>query len=261
MTATTTLDTSRADVPLPRLLMVELRKSVDTLAGRWMLILVAIATVIADLIAVLIFRLGHQSIALSHFMYAQNKVSFFIAVLAALMATSEWTQRTGVTTFVLVPARWKTVLAKSLAALVLGTAAFVFSVVLGALLAAPSGGWDLSAVELFNRWISQLISVFQGLAFGFLFLNSAGALVAYFSILVIMKVASPAIAIWSGLSGHETAHSIQKWADLNIASAVLYHSKTWLDGGQWAHLFVSFMVFAGIWLIIGIWRVLTAEVK
>jgi hypothetical protein len=259
---TTTLDTSRADVPLPRLIAVELRKSVDTLAGRWMLILVLIATALADLVAIFVFKAGlHHPIALSHFMYAQNKVSFFIAVLAALMATSEWSQRTGVTTFVLVPARWKTVVAKSLAAVILGTAAFAFSVLLGALLAAPSGGWDLSAVELFNRWVSQLIAVLQGLAFGFLLLNSAGALVMYFSVLVLSKLASPAVLAWAALGGHETAQSVQRWIDLNVASAVLYHSKHWLTGAQWGHLLVSFMVFAGIWLAIGVWRVLTAAVK
>ena len=259
---TTTIDTSRADVPLTRLLVVELRKSVDTLAGRWMLGLVVIATAVADLIAIGIIKgVGHGQIGLSNFMYAQNKVSFFISVLAILMATSEWSQRTGMTTFALVPARWKTVVAKSLAALVLGTAAFLFSVVLGALLAAPSGGWDLSAVELFNRWVSQLIAVFQGLAFGFLLLNSAGALVVYFTVLVIMKVASPTIAVWAAVGNHKSLETTRRWTDLNTASAVLYHSTHWLHGAQWAHLLVAFLVFAGIWLAIGVYRVLNAEVK
>src|SRR5690349_6522397 len=104
--------------PMARLTYVELRKMTDTRAGIWLLFVIAAATFAA---AILRIALGNESehTLQEAFSVAQLPSSVLLPVLAILCVTSEWSQRTALTTFALVTKRPRVVLAKVLAAVVI----------------------------------------------------------------------------------------------------------------------------------------------
>ena len=111
----TDLDLTRPDVSVLRLIGVELRKAVDTQAGRWLLISIGVITLLWDL-----FWLGlpQEAHTVTAFLAAPAILQKpLLAILGVLLATSEWSQRTAMVTFTLVPKRGRTVLAKIAAAL------------------------------------------------------------------------------------------------------------------------------------------------
>lgn len=258
---TTTLDPNRADVPLLRLLSVELRKSVDTLAGRWMLIVIAVLTLLVDLITVSFMNATSMGLNLSTLLWSQKNVMLpIVAAMAILLATSEWTQRTAMVTFTLTPDRWKTIVAKSVVALMLGAGAFLLSLAIGGLLTFAGGHWDLSFQELVPRFLTWLVFLAQALALGFLLLNSAAAIVTFYTIFVLGTfILSPALLFASVKS--ETMAHIWPWVDLYRATFLTYHSKGWPSGEQWGQLLTSAAIWVLLPLAIGVWRVLSAEVK
>jgi hypothetical protein len=258
---TTTIDTTRADVPLLRLIGVELRKSVDTLAGRWMLISIAILTLLVDLVAVAASNAMNVDLRLSALLWSQKNVMLpIVAAMAILLATSEWTQRTAMVSFTLVPDRWKTLVAKSIVALVLGICAYLLSLAIGGLLTIAGGHWDMSFVELMPRFITWVVFLAQGLALGFLFLNSAAAIVTFYTVFVLGTfILSPVLLYASTKS--DFMEAIWPWVDLYRATFLTYHSNGWPSGELWAQLASAAAIWVGLPLAIGAWRVLHAEVK
>jgi ABC-2 type transport system permease protein len=113
MTAVT-LDLSQSrTIPFGRLLAVELRKAVDTRAGRWLLI--ATAVVIAVTVAIVFAVVLTQDLSSSFrdFMLAVNvPMGVFLPILGVMTVTSEWSQRTGLVTFTQVPSRLTVIAAK-----------------------------------------------------------------------------------------------------------------------------------------------------
>jgi hypothetical protein len=257
----TKLDTTRADVPFVRLINVELRKAVDTLAGRWMLIIIGVLTVLVDLIAVASLNAMNLELRLSTLLWSQKNVMLpIVAALAILLATSEWTQRTAMVTFTLTPERWKTLAAKSIVALALGAGAFLLSLAIGSLLTLTGGNWDLSFAELTPRFLTWLVFLAQALALGFLFLNSAAAIVTFYTIFVLGTFILSPILAFASVKSDAVAH-LWPWIDLYRATFLTYHSKGWPDGEQWGQLLTSSAIWVLLPLAIGVWRVLHAEVK
>src|SRR3954447_16170540 len=98
-------------VPLTRLTSLELRKMFNTRSGFWLMASIAITALLATG-AVILFA-SDDDIKYSTFAAA---IGFPMAVIlpmtAILAVTSEWSQRSGLTTFTLVPHRGRVVLAK-----------------------------------------------------------------------------------------------------------------------------------------------------
>jgi ABC-2 type transport system permease protein len=96
---------------LGRLVAVELRKMIDTRAGFWLLVsnaLIAVASVVVRLI-----WSPAEEQTLAHFFSATvEATSVLLPVLGILAVTSEWSQRTALTTFTLVPRRERVIAAK-----------------------------------------------------------------------------------------------------------------------------------------------------
>ena len=173
---------SLARPPLPRLTRVELRKSADTRAGFWlMLVLVLLAAAVVVLQAVFAEDIDrHFEPLLSS---AIQVVSVILPVLGILLVTSEWSQRTGLTTFALVPQRERVIVAKVIGAAILTLFAVAACVVVAAIGNLFTGGdWSLGAGELGRLTLYELIGMLGGVAFGLAFLNSALAIVMYFVI-------------------------------------------------------------------------------
>ena len=237
---------------LPRLAGVELRKSADTRAGFWLLlviVLLAAALVTVQLIWGEAFE-KHFSPLVST---AVQIISVVLPVLGILLVTSEWSQRTGLTTFALVPQRGRIIVAKTIGATVLTLAAVAACLVVSAIGNAIAGGdWDLGLGELGRYTLFELITMLGGVAFGLAFMNSALAIVMYF----VIPIA------WSILG--ETIPALDKpadWLDLGRPMTTLADSTATMTGTDWAQLATASAVWVGVVLAIGLLRLRRTELK
>ncbi|MEI2777108.1 MAG: ABC transporter permease [Tetrasphaera sp.] len=243
-------------IPLPRLCRVELRKMVDTRAGRWMLIVMsAISLLVAGIN--LIWGSAQDQAFGTYLGLTSLPLMILLPIVGIMAATAEWSQRTGLVTFTLEPRRGRVVGAKVVAGVALGlvvVAAAFAAAALAQLIAIVvrdvSGDWEMPWKVVLGFVIAMTVFVIQGLAFGFSLLNTAVAIVA--SILLP--------TVWSIVSGlSERLNSVAAWLDLNRTIEPMMSGT--LTGEQWAQLGTSSAVWIGIPLAIGTWRVLTREVK
>jgi ABC-type transport system involved in multi-copper enzyme maturation permease subunit len=241
-------------VSISTLVKVELRKMIDTRAGKWLLIAIGAITALI----VLIFLLTADAADKTFFNLMGTTVTpqaFLLPVLGILLVTQEWGQRTGMVTFTLEPHRSRVIGAKIVAAIVFGVAAMVVAILLAALGAVLAGGPDpwagFGLDDLFKIGLLQITGVLQGLAFGLLILNSAGAIVAYFAVPIAFSILTNT---WSALQ------DAAPWIDWGTSSPELY-SGDHLSGEVWAQLLTSGLIWVVLPFLLGLWRVLRAEVK
>jgi hypothetical protein len=243
-------------VPFSRLVRVEARKQVDTLAGRWFLI--TIGLVVATVIGILLFVNGGDHSFMDYLVATSTPLAILLPILGILAATSEWSQRTAMATFALEPRRGRVVGAKVASSLLMSAAAFVVALALAAAghLAATtfrdaSVAWDLNWWLIGGMALMLVVSLLQGVAFGLALLNTPAAIVAY---LVLPMVWSMLGALVSWL------RDAAAWLDMGMTTAPLTMGEA-LTGQEWAKVGVSTAVWVGLPLAIGVWRVLRREVK
>ena len=248
------IDTPVSPVGFGRLVRIETRKQVDTLAGRWFLIVMGLVVAVA--IAVMLFvEQGDHSYS-AYLQASGIPLAIMLPVLGILSATQEWSQRTAMTTFALEPRRGRIVAAKLTSTVLLGLAAVVVAMVLaagGRLIADLRGAqtpWDMDLALIGGATLMMVLFVLQGLAFGLAFLNTPAAIVTYFA----LPTPLPLMTLVSWL---QTAY---QWIDLSVTTAPLTMGDA-LTGEQWAKLAVSVALWIGVPLVIGVWRVLRREVK
>src|SRR4051794_10372044 len=128
-----------------RLVAVELRKLVDTRAGFWLQAAIVALTVLAVIVRCVVRDAAHHTFAALLYV-AVTPAAILLPVAGVLLITSEWSRRTGMITFTLVPVRSRVLSAKLTASLVLALAMLVVSVAVaaaGALVASPDleGTW------------------------------------------------------------------------------------------------------------------------
>jgi len=99
--------------------------------------------------------------------------------------------------------------------------------------------------------ILQVSGVLQGLAFGLLFLNSAAAIVTYF---VLPTAFSILANLWKALE------KAAPWVDLGTSQQPLFGA-TSMSGEQWAQLGTGTLIWVVLPFVVGMVRVLRAEVK
>ena len=235
---------------LTGLARVELRKSADTRAGFWlMLVLVLLAAAVVVLQAVFGEDVDRDFEPLLS--SAIQVVSVILPVLGILLVTSEWSQRTGLTTFSLVPQRERVIVAKVIGAAILTLFAVAACVVVAAIANGFTGGdWSLGAGGLGRFTLYELIGMLGGVAFGLAFLNSALAIVMYFVIPIG----------WSILG--ETISALDKpadWLDLSRPLATLAEGN--MTGTDWAQLGTATAVWVGLVFAIGLLRLRRTELK
>ncbi|WP_114422867.1 ABC transporter permease [Nocardioides houyundeii] len=254
-TASHTLDVSGTRrTPFTRLVSVELRKMADTRAGIWLLAAIALITV--AIILIVFFNTDSSDRTFFNFMGATSTPQgFLLPVLGILLVTSEWNQRTTLTTFTLEPSRVRVIAAKTVAATIFGLGAIVVACLI-ALVAALVGGAndafrDIAADDFGKFAILQLLAVLQGVAFGVLFLNSAAAIVAYF----VLPIAFTVVAQFWG-----TLNEIAAWVDLGTAQVPLFNDGG-MTGEEWAQLGSVTLLWVVLPFAVGLWRVLRSEMK
>ena len=130
---------------LGRLVAVELRKMVNTRAGFWLQLATVALTVVAVIVRSVVGYAADHTFQ-SVLDVGLQPAAILLPVVGILLVTSEWSQRTGLTTFALVPVRSRVLAAKLIASLVLAVATLVMSVAVvaaGVLVASPGvdGTW------------------------------------------------------------------------------------------------------------------------
>lgn len=238
-------------VPFHRLVRVEARKMVDTRAGRWMLIVIAALGAFASA-ALFIWGPDGEQTYENFLSMAATPMILLFPVIGVMAATAEWSQRTGLVTFVLEPRRSRVIGAKIAAGGVLSLAVAAVVALAAVVVNLVAGGtWTMPNSSLPGVVLALLLCVLQGVAFGFAFLNTPLAVVVLF-------VAPNALTMVGGLS--ETFAKIQPWVDFNGAINLLIGGASG-TGEQWAHFSTSVGLWVALPMAIGVWRVMTREVK
>jgi ABC-2 type transport system permease protein len=195
-------------IPFRRLVRVEWAKATDTRAARWLLALVALSTAAMMLAPILAPTRFDQTYA-SYLKVAAVALSILLPVVAILMLTGEWSQRSVFTTFTQEPRRIRVVNAKLAASLVLGLLAAVFGgvvTVAGLGLATASGRAveaDLTAGAITGYLLFVLLNVLAGVALGALLQSSATAIAASFALpaaFALLGAASTLVSDWIDMS-------------------------------------------------------------
>ena len=258
-TATATIDTTRPGIPMSRLVRVELRKLVDTRAGLWLVISIGI---IAILITTGLLIWGDDAFLTYGNMFGLMNIptGFLLPVLAILLVTSEWGQRTGLVTFTLEPHRSRVVVAKLAVSVIAAIGAMLFALAVGAVgnvlagsfHAAPAGEWDMTVAGLANSFLLQFFGMLMGFAFAMLLKNSAAAIVLYFALPTVWSILAQVVP-W-------LRENLQEWADFGFAQAPL-QSGEWATSDEWLRLATSGTLWMIIPLAAGIWLLLRSEVK
>jgi len=249
-----------APIPLSRIVAVELRKSFDTRTGFWLVTGIGIASVLAT-VGVVLFAAPAQ-LTFSTFTLAIGfPLAVILPMIAILSVTGEWSQRTGLTTFTLVPHRGRVVLAKAFVAVSLAMVSMLGAFVVGALgnvvgarVAGVPAVWNLDVVTLFDIVLANVLVVLFGFMLGVLIRGSAGAIVAYFVYAFLMPTVTDLLA-----ANQQWFHDLQPWVDPAIAQHELFHGALTVE--QWSQLGLTSLIWLVVPLLVGLRVLLRSEVK
>jgi ABC-type transport system involved in multi-copper enzyme maturation permease subunit len=231
-----------------RLVAVELRKMVNTRSGFWVPIAVAALTALVSIIASSNHGGNHGTFL--HVLHAASiPGAYLLPVMGVLLICSEYSQRTTLTTYTLVPSRWRVLGAKLGASLIVSTIATVTALLFAVIAAsifghAPGGTGSLPLTIMLQAWLFLTSGMVMGMAFGAAILVSAPAIVGYLLLPVV----------WNGLAGNISwLATPARWLDSDSTLGPLTTQS--LSGTQWAHAAATFALWIGVPLVIGLSRI------
>lgn len=248
-------------IPTTRLVKIELRKMFNTRSGFWMLVSIGVLSVIATG-AVIIFA-PDSAVTYESFATAIGfPMSVILPMIAILAVTSEWSQRSGLTTFTLVPSRGRVIGAKAIATVLvgLGSMAVAFAVgavgnLAGSAIVGVDTVWDVSLVHASQILLGNLVGMAIGFTLGVVLRNSAGAIVGYFVVSLVM----PGILVLLA-QVRSWFEDLQPWIDWNETQVALFEGAT-NTGEEWAMLASTTMIWIVIPLVVGLLSLRRSEVK
>jgi ABC-2 type transport system permease protein len=268
MTATTidrapaqaTTRTTPAPIPFARLFNVELIKMFNTRAGFWLMVSIAASALIAT--ASVIAFAPESAQTYDNFGAAIGiPMALLLPVMAILSVTSEWSQRSGLTTFTLVPHRSRVIWAKLVVSVVLGAVSFGVALAIGALgnivgsgIAGVDTVWDISTGQMATLILANVLNLLIGFMLGVLIRNSPGAIVGYVVYSFVLSSLSLLLANFQ-----HWWEKAQPWLDFNFAQGPLYEGG--LTSREWANLGVSGLIWLVVPLAVGLVMVMRSEVK
>lgn len=255
-----TRTTEHAPIPMGRILGVELRKMFDTRSGFWMLASIGIASLLATA-AVIAFAPDKEQTYATFATAIGFPMAVILPMMAVLSVTSEWSQRSGLTTFTLVPHRGRVILAKGIGAVAVGVASMLLAMGIGAIgnivgtaISGVDTVWNASVTDLAYIVLANVLGLLVGFMLGVLLRSSAAAIVAYFVFSFVLPTLSGLLA-----TGQQWYDDLRPWVDFNYAQSALFNGSP--TGEQWANLGVA----SGIWLVaplvVGLWLLMRSEVK
>jgi ABC-2 type transport system permease protein len=247
-------------VPLTRLVQVELRKSFDTRSGRWLLASLGLAAFLTT--GAIVAWAPTSELAYSQFTLAIGvPMTVILPIIAVLSVTSEWSQRSGLATFTLVPHRGRVVLAKAIAAVLVTIPATAVAYAVGALgnligatLADVPTVWDQSLVDVGYFAAGQTLLLLVGFVLGALIRNSSGAIVAY----MLYGFVVPGLLAFLAFNQDWFADA-RPWLDAKYNQDALLSGQ--LAGDGWSHLAVTSLVWLVVPMVVAVVNVLRSEVK
>ena len=233
----------------------------DTRSGFWMLISIGILSVIATG-AVIIFA-PDSDVTYDNFAAAIGfPMSVILPMIAILAVTSEWSQRSGLTTFTLVPHRGRVIGAKAIATVLVGVGSMAVAFAVGALgnLVGPRSpastpSWDISLSMALQIVLGNLVGMAIGFTLGVVLRNSAAAIVGYFVVSLVLPgilVLLAQVRAWF--------EDLQPWIDWNYTQVALFDGAT-NTGKEWAMLGSTTMIWIVLPLVVGLLFLRRSEVK
>jgi ABC-2 type transport system permease protein len=237
-------------IPFTRLVRVEWAKATDTRAARLLLALVGLATTLIVLVAVLKPSSFDQTYK-SYLEVASMPQVILLPLVAILMFTGEWSQRSIMTTFTQEPQRLRVVYAKLSVSLMLGCGSAIFGGAItaaGIALARASGRTlegSLSIGDIAGYFVYIVLNALGGVAVGALLQNSAAAIGAYF-------VLNPAAALLG-----EVSKPVNDWIDTETIWTWILHNE-WT--GHVPQILFSMALWVGVPLAAGVVRTLRRDV-
>ena len=177
-------------------------------------------------------------------------VTLLLPVVSILTLTSEWSQRTVLTTFTQDPRRDRVLAAKlavglglaaigGLAGLAIASAGLQVSDALG-----RAVSWNIDSSELIGYAVFVLLSSVMGMAFGALLHNTAAAIAAYFAIPTLITLVAVPFA------------AIRDWVDTATTSNWILHGE-W--SGHTAQILTSVAIWVALPLLAGLARTLRRD--
>ncbi|HYG94303.1 MAG TPA: ABC transporter permease [Nocardioides sp.] len=249
-----------APIPFSRILGVELRKMFDTRSGFWLMASIAILSVIATA-ATIIFAPDDE---LTYETFASAigfPMSVVLPMIAVLAVTSEWSQRSALTTFTLVPSRARVVGAKLVLTVIIGLVSMLVAALVGAVgnlvgtaIAGVDPTWNLEVVEFSRIILGNEIGMLVGFMLGVVLRSSPGAIVAYFVYALVLPGISTAL---TEVNDWWFEHG--DWFDLNWAATRLFSDQ--MTAENWAQLGVTSLVWLLLPLAIGLRSLMRSEIK
>jgi ABC-type transport system involved in multi-copper enzyme maturation permease subunit len=252
--------TASRPVPMSRIAAVELRKMFDTRSGFWLMASIVIAAVVATG-AVILFA-PDSELTYSTFAAAIGfPMTVILPMIAILSVTGEWSQRSGLTTFTMVPHRGRVISAKALSSIAVGVVSIPLAFAIGALgnlLGTAVNGtdlvWDVSVLDGTYIVLGNVLGLLVGFMLGVLIRNSPGAIVAYFVYSLLLPTVFGLLA-----ASQAWFRTRQPWVDFNYAQSALFNGH--MTGEQWAHLGTAGAIWLALPLTIGLALVMRSEVK
>ncbi len=256
---TRTAHSDHARISLARVTEVELRKMFDTRSGFWLMASIGITALLATM-AVIAF-VSDDELTYETFAAAVGfPMAIILPIIAILSVTSEWSQRTGLTTFTFVPRRGRVIVAKAICAIGVGVVSMLLAPAIGALgnivgtaITGTDTVWNVSVSDFSLIILANVLGLLVGFMLGALIRNSPGAIVAYFVYSFVLPPLSQLLA-----ATQDWWRDLQPW-DFNFAQAVLFNGTPTV--GQWANIGVSGLLWLAIPLAVGLGLVLRTEVK
>lgn len=254
---------ARADLRRPsfgRLVAVEARKTFDTRAGLWLCASIVLLALVAT--AAVIAFAPQEDLDYGQFAGAiGTPMAIILPVLAILSVTSEWSQRSGLTTFTMVPQRGRVIGAKATVAALVGVVSMLVALgvgavgtVVGSAIAGIDPVWDVTVAQFAAIVIANLLGMAVGFMLGVLLRSSPAAIVAYFVYSFVLSTLSYTLA-----SLQQWWADLQPWLDFNYAQTALFQD--WPTGEQWAHLATASVPWLVLPLAVGLLLLRRSEVK
>jgi ABC-2 type transport system permease protein len=233
---------------MTRLTAVELRKATDTRAGFWLQLSTAGFTLAAVVILLMVDKSG--TTLQDVLSVAVQPAGVLLPIVGILLVTSEWSQRTALITFTLVPERLPVLTAKVVASVLIALAATVAAVAVALLGTAVAGAdMTLSAAILGQTVIYALTAMLTGVALGALLQSSAPAIVASFAAPLAITALASIPQLKGALIWIDQARTLGPLTDDTLSAT------------EWAHAGTTLVVWLAIPLALGAWRLVRGEIR
>lgn len=247
-------------IPLRRITTTEIRKMLDTRSGLWLMASIGLLALLTT--SAVILWAAREELTYGTFVSAISvPMTLVIPMVAILSVTGEWSQRSGLTTFTLVPHRRRVITAKALACLGVAVVTIPFAFGVGALgnlagtaIAGVDPVWDLTVTNLLTIMLANVLAMMVGFMLGVVIRSSAAALVAYFIYQFLLPTLSLLLA-----SSQEWFADLQPWVDFDFAQSPLLEGA--LTSQQWVQLLATGAIWLVLPMVVGLVFVVRAEVK